>query len=139
MRAFTRGKLRLALDCIGDRDSVRVCYAALGTRGGKYTALEPVAERLGSGRKDVETDWVMALTIFGKIVDLKGGFGREAVPGDREWAEGWYRKVEELVERGLVRPHPARKMEGGLRGVMGGVDELRNGRVRGEKLVYRIS
>lgn len=139
IRAFTRGKLRLALDCITDSGSVKVCYAALGSRGGKYTALEPVAERLKGGRKDVETDWVMALTIFGKKVDLKGEFGREAVPGDKEWAKDWYKKAEGLVERGLVRPHPAREMEGGLKGVVGGIDELRNGRVRGEKLVYRIS
>lgn len=140
IRAFTRGKLRLALDCITDRGSVKVCHAALGSRGGKYTALEPGVERLrGRARKDVETDWVMALTIFGKKVDLKGEFGREAVPGDQGWARDWYAKAEGWVERGWVRPHPARQMDGGLKGVVGGIDELRKGRVKGEKLVYRIS
>ena len=116
-----------------------MCYAALGSRGGRYTALEPVAERLAAKRKDVVADWVMALTVFGKRVDLKGAFGREAAPGDREWARGWYGTAEGLVGGGLVRAHPRREMEGGLGGVVGGVDELRNGRVRGEKLVYRIS
>jgi aspyridone synthetase trans-acting enoyl reductase len=56
---------------------MKICYAAMGSRGGKYVALEPPAERLRASRRDVQTDWVMALTIFGKKVDLKGPFGRE--------------------------------------------------------------
>jgi aspyridone synthetase trans-acting enoyl reductase len=137
IRAYTKGKLQHALDCITDSQSIRVCYAALGTKGGKYTALEPPAKQ-AKDRKELQSDWVMALTIFGKAVDLKGPFGRDAAPEDMDWAKSWYRKAEELVAGGTIRPHPAKEMPGGWPEVLEGIDLLRNGKVRGEKLVYRV-
>ncbi|KAA8645742.1 hypothetical protein EYZ11_001275 [Aspergillus tanneri] len=139
IRAYTKGKLALVLDCITSTDSMKICYAALGARGGRYMALEPPALRVHSARRDVQTDWVMALTVFGKPVDLKGPFGRDAVPGDYTWASRWYVLAERLVERGLLKPHPACIQEGGWDGILKGIEELRCGRVRGEKLVYCIS
>lgn len=117
---------------------MKICYSALGARGGKYTALEPPADRGKAARKDVKSDWVMALTIFGKAVDLKGPFGRDAVPKDMDWANEWYRKAEELVAIGAIRPHPAKEMPGDWPEVLEGIDQLRKGKVRGEKLVYRV-
>ncbi|PNY25475.1 Alcohol dehydrogenase [Tolypocladium capitatum] len=138
MRAYTRGKLEHVVDCITDSDSVRTCYAALGPRGGKYTALEPPPEHAKGARKDISSDWVMALTIFGKPVDLKGPFGCDAAPGDMEWARSWYVQAEQLCEKGLLRPHPARVANGTWAEVLEGIDELRSGKVRGTKLVYNI-
>lgn len=138
IRAFTKGKLRYALDCISDADSVKTCYAALGPRGSKYTALEPPLERRRGVRNDIQTDWVMALTIFGKAVDLEGEFRREAAPEDRLWATQWYPKVERLLARGALRPHPIRLRKGGWSDVLDGIEELKLGKVRGEKLVYEI-
>lgn len=113
IRAFTKGKLDKVLDCITSSDSMKICYAAMGARGGRYVALEQPATRIQAARKDVHTGWVMALTIFGKAVDLKGPFGRDAVPGDYEWAVQWYSVAEKLVEKGLLRPHPASVEKGG--------------------------
>ncbi|KAB8223179.1 hypothetical protein BDV33DRAFT_200730 [Aspergillus novoparasiticus] len=86
IRAFTKGKLSLILYCITSTDSMKICYAAMGARGGRYIALESPATRIQTARKDVKSSWVMALTIFGKPVDLKGPFGRDAMPGDYKWA-----------------------------------------------------
>ncbi|OBT75938.1 hypothetical protein VF21_05750 [Pseudogymnoascus sp. 05NY08] len=138
IRSYTKGALQHALDCITDTGSMKICYAALGSRGGKYTALEPPAERLLGSRKDVQADWVMALTIFGKAVDLKGPFGRERVPEDMGWAKSWYADAEQLVASGALRPHPANIAVGGWPEVLEGIDELRKGKVRGQKLVYQI-
>ncbi|PIG79034.1 hypothetical protein AARAC_003584 [Aspergillus arachidicola] len=45
IRAFTKGKLSLILDCITSTDSMKNCYAAMGARGGRYIALESPATR----------------------------------------------------------------------------------------------
>ncbi|KAE8313116.1 hypothetical protein BDV41DRAFT_577071 [Aspergillus transmontanensis] len=87
-----------------------------------------------TARKDVQSSWVMALTIFGKPVDLKGPFGRDAVPGDYEWAAKWYKQAGKLVEEGLLRPHPASVRSGGWEGL----EELRCGLVKGKELVYAV-
>ncbi|KAJ5524554.1 hypothetical protein N7494_011204 [Penicillium frequentans] len=110
------------------------CY---GRSRGKYVALEPPATRI-TARKDVQTDWVMALTIFGKPVDLKGPFGRDAVPGDYQWASEWYELTGKLVEEGLLRPHPTSVQPGGWEGIMEGIEQLRCGQVRGKKFVYAV-
>ncbi|KAE8341903.1 hypothetical protein BDV24DRAFT_174279 [Aspergillus arachidicola] len=107
IRAFTKGKLSLILDCITSTDSMKICYAAMGAHRGRYVALEPPATRIQTARKDVQTGWVMALTIFGKPVELKRPFGRDAVPGDYELAAKWYEQAGKPVEEGLLRPHPA--------------------------------
>ncbi|KAE8330341.1 hypothetical protein BDV39DRAFT_202144 [Aspergillus sergii] len=138
IRAFTKGELSLILDCITSTESMKICYAAMSARGGRYVALEPPATRIQTARKDVQTGWVMALTIFGKPVDLKGPFARDAVPGDYEWAAKWYELAEKLVEGGLLRPHPAFARSGGWEDILEGIEELRCGLVRGKKLVYAV-
>ncbi|EJP61203.1 alcohol dehydrogenase [Beauveria bassiana ARSEF 2860] len=138
IRAFTKGKLQKALDCITDSSSMKICYTAIGPRGGQYTALEPPPEHIKQSRKDIRTDWVMALTIFGKAVDLKGPFERAAAPGDMEWARSWYMQADGLVASGILRPHPAKVTNGNWTDVIQGIDDLRNGKVRGVKLVYGI-
>lgn len=40
IRKSTNGRLRYALDCITDKDSVACCYGALGLPGGRYACLE---------------------------------------------------------------------------------------------------
>lgn len=117
---------------------MRICFAAMGARGGKYTALEPPPSHAKVTRKDLQSDWVMALTIFGKAVDLKGPFGCPAAPGDMDWARSWYAQAEVLCEQGLLRHHPAQTRNGSWNDVIDGIDELRSGSVRGEKLVYSI-
>ncbi|KAK6824275.1 hypothetical protein RU639_005075 [Aspergillus parasiticus] len=134
IRAFTKGKLSLILDCTASMESMKICYAAMGAREGRYVGLEPSATRIQTARKDVQSSWVMALTIFGKPVDLKGPFGRDAVPGDYEWAAKWYKQAGKLVEEDLLRPHPASVRSGGWEGL----EELRCGLVKGGKLVYAV-
>lgn len=76
IRSYTKGALHHALDYIADTGSMKICNAALGSFGVQNKAMEPPAERLLGSRKNVQTDRVMALTIFGKAADLKDPFGR---------------------------------------------------------------
>lgn len=44
-----------------------------------------------------------------------------------------------LLEQGKIQPHPHRVKEGGLEGILQGLQDLREKKVSGEKLVYRVA
>jgi hypothetical protein len=46
------------------------------------------------------------------------------------------RAAERLLAEGRIRPHPKEVRPGGLGSVLGGIQELRERKVRGRKLVY---
>lgn len=46
--------------------------------------------------------------------------------------------AEKLWEEGKWKPHPTRVGSGGLIGVLGGMKEMKEGKVSGEKLVYLV-
>lgn len=62
----------------------------------------------------------------------------EARPEDFAFARVWYGLAERLWGERKWKPHPQRLNEGGLLGAITGMQEMREGRVSGEKLVYRI-
>lgn len=42
------------------------------------------------------------------------------------------------LQKGLIRSHRTKVCEGGLDGILGGLEMLKNGKVSGEKLVYVV-
>lgn len=46
--------------------------------------------------------------------------------------------AEGLLKEGKIRVHPPSVRPGGLRGVLEGLQDLREGKVSGEKIVYRV-
>ena len=46
--------------------------------------------------------------------------------------------VEDLFERGLIHPYRVKVGEGGLKGVLDGMQRPEEGSVGGEKLEYRV-
>lgn len=48
-------------------------------------------------------------------------------------------KVPELVKSGVITPNPTRLIEGGLNGINEGFQLMMDGKISGEKLVYRLS
>lgn len=114
---------------------MRLCYSALGPKGGKYVSLEPPSKAIAATRKNVSIDWVMMLAMFGKEVVMDGDFRRTADVRDYEFAVEWFRKAEKLLERGVLVPHQVKVLPGGLGAVIDGIEELKLGYVKGEKLV----
>ena len=45
---------------------------------------------------------------------------------------------ERLVHDGKLKPHPVKVGKDGLVGVFGGLQQMKEGRVSGVKLVYRV-
>jgi len=64
---------------------------------------------------------------------------KEGVRGDPEWARGFLRYLEGMLERGEMEGHPFEVVPGGLEGVETGLKKLKAGEGAGRKFVYRIS
>lgn len=60
-------------------------------------------------------------------------------PEDSAFATVYYRHAGEWLESGELRPMKITVVPGGLGGVEEGLRRLKEGEVRGEKLVYRVA
>lgn len=134
IRKLTGNKLRYALDCITDKDSVALCYASIGRMGGKYASLELCPEELQS-RKAVQAKFVYALEIFGKPISLGKGYDSVGSVELYDFAVGWYQVFQGLMDDGKLRAHPVQLLEGGFEGIKEGMRLLGTGSVSGKKLV----
>ncbi|KAI4232153.1 MAG: hypothetical protein LQ349_005171 [Xanthoria aureola] len=141
IRKITGDKLKIVLDTVSLDSSARFCAEAMSsssTEGGgaaaaAYACLLPVTVP----RSDVTSDLVLAYTAFGEPFEL-GPQAFAAVPEDRAFAARWWLMAEGYLRSGQVRVHPPAVREGGLEGVLEGLDLMRNDRVSGRKLVYNV-
>ncbi|KAI2621842.1 putative zinc-binding dehydrogenase family oxidoreductase [Hypoxylon sp. NC1633] len=137
IRKEAGGRLRYALDCITDPDSISCCYASISRTGGYYASLELCAEKLQT-RRAVKADFPMAYEIFGRKIQLSGGYYREASQAKHNAALGWYSTVQRLLNQGKLRSHPIKVLPGGLDAIPEGLRMLRTGDISGQKLVVHI-
>ncbi|KAI0878313.1 hypothetical protein GGS24DRAFT_443445 [Hypoxylon argillaceum] len=135
---MTNGSIRAAIDCITTPESVRCCFASLGRTGARYAGLEfaPVEWRT---RKAVKVDMPMTYTVMGKEVKLDMPYHRDADPLKLELGARWCREVQQLVDEGRLKCHPVREIPSKWEGIIKGLEMIKEGQVRGQKLVVRIS
>jgi hypothetical protein len=76
-------------------------------------------------------------TIFNEPF-TKSGNDVPAIPEDFASAKSIVSTVEKLLADGKLKTHPEKVGSNGLKGVLQGMLDLKNGKVRGEKLVYRV-
>jgi aspyridone synthetase trans-acting enoyl reductase len=137
IRELTKNTLCYALDCISDTRSMKICYAAISSRGGKYLSLDPFPIR-GHTRRSIKPNWIICLTMFNTPINWKRPFNRDAKPKDREFAEGWFKIAQKLLDDEKIQPFPHQLKSGGLEGVIKGMESVRKGEVSGIKLVYQV-
>lgn len=135
IREHTGGRLRYALDCIGDAESVACCYGAIQRAGGRYAALEHVDEELLRRRRAVKASFVMAPEAYGDEVKLPGAYGRPARAEKRQLAVRFFAIFQKLLDEGKLETHPVEMLQSGLEGVIKGLSMLKTGAVSGKKLV----
>lgn len=138
IRAFTKDRLAYALDCITDSGSMKICYAALGSAGGRYVGLDQFPIR-GHTRRNVRPDWILALTVTGKPIRWQKPYRRDAKPKDKMFAQRWAPIMQQLLDSGDIQTHPMETSDEGLEGVPEGADRVRKGLAGGRKLIYRIA
>jgi NADPH:quinone reductase-like Zn-dependent oxidoreductase len=138
IKAYTGNSLKYVLDCVSEPETMEFCYSCVGRGGGKLTTLEPPPSYLNKRARSVKVDWVLGPALHGKAIGWPAPMEREADPQLREFAKKWTTTVQELFDGEKVRTHPIREMEGGLEGVLQGLDILKRKEVSGEKLVYKL-
>ena len=99
--------------------------------------LEPYPDTAAT-RKAVIPDWILVTWMRGLPISWPEPFGTEAAkPGYQAFGREVMPKLHRLFAEGKLSSHPIREEKDGFEGLLDGVDLLRKGKVRGEKLVYR--
>ncbi|KAL1982381.1 hypothetical protein VTN96DRAFT_1412 [Rasamsonia emersonii] len=137
IREYTHDRLQLVWDTVSLPSSAAICAEALSSSGGgKYYTLLPEK----SPRRDVESRMTVAYFMFGEPLLWNPAVGVEqASQEDFRYAAEFLDMATRLVAEGKVKPHPAQVHEGGLGGVLEGLQLMRMGRVSRAKLVYKVS
>ena len=149
VRALGRNITR-AFDCYSEGDSTaRLGQCMVGSGGAAAPATDGQKRRIvrtlppfamkGSVPLGVRADeWILAYTALGRPFWFLFRY-YPTVPADYEVGTAYLRRLPELLRSGAFQPVPHRLMEGGLGEIGQGFAELRAGRVKGEKLVYRVA
>lgn len=140
IRMHTGGRLKYVLDCISDVDSVTICYGAIQRPGGRYVSLEQVPEELLAKRRAVRATFALAAEVFGEDVMLgQDGYDRPASREKHELAVRYIDMYQRLLNQGRLKAHPIELLEGGLLGVLKGLEVLATGALSGKKLVAFVA
>lgn len=136
IREYTNNNLKYAFDIISLGPSAKICADALSsTSGCVYSALLPV----DMPRKDVDDHgFTMAYTAMGEYFTF-GPIEFPAKQEDFEFAQMFWGMAEKLLGEGKFKVHPPSVRKGGLKGVLEGLQEMREEKVSGQKLVYKVS
>lgn len=135
IREHTNNTLSIVCDTVSTQESVRICEKAIGDVGGQYHSLLPAE----MGRADVKSTFVNCCTALGEPFE----YGPDCMvipvmPAEFEFAQRWADLVTTLWSQGKIRTLVVEKRDGGLRKVLDGLEDLKNGAVSGRKLVYTV-
>jgi hypothetical protein len=101
--------------------------------GGLYVCLLPVE----FPRDDVTSIFFLGYTAAGEDFEIEGQMWR-ADPEDYRLSIKFAALTEKLLEMGKIKPHPA-DVRTGFAEILNGMEESKDGKVSGKKLVYRIA
>jgi NADPH:quinone reductase-like Zn-dependent oxidoreductase len=132
IRALTKGSLSLCIDCFSEQPGYDFCSKTL-TKGATYACIGMIQ----SDRPDIDVKFCMGVLCF----NAPWKFQEQVIPAPPEMFQGSVRfaKVaEQLLAEGKISPHPKDVRKGGLKAVLDGLQEIKEKKVRGRKLVYLV-
>jgi NADPH:quinone reductase-like Zn-dependent oxidoreductase len=130
IRKATNDRLKLVFDCIAEGSSFEITAAAISSSGGHMSALLPVKDY---PRDDVKTQFTFAYTALGEKYSDRVQASQE----DYEFGTKFWKQAEEWFNSGKVKAHPV-EVRKGLEGVPQGLQDLKDNKVSGVKLVYKV-
>ena len=80
----------------------------------------------------------LGYTLTGEAFKWAGGMDVPAKPQDFEFAKTFWDLATKLVTSQQITVHPANVGKDGLVGVLDGLNQLKEGKVSGVKLVYKV-
>ncbi|KAJ5495548.1 hypothetical protein N7539_000664 [Penicillium diatomitis] len=142
IQAYTNNKLTLVWDCRPTADSGRLCALAMSDREkGLYCSVQPgtKADSLKTFNPLVDAGFTIGYTAFGESF-TRAGRTYEAKPEDVKFAENFWAMSSKLLAAGKLKVSNITLNRGGegLDGVINGLEDLKQGRVSGTKLVYTV-
>jgi len=137
IKAYTKGQLRHALDCITDQDSAACCYNAIGRAGGNYTSLEACPAQWRP-RNAIKYDFVLTIEAFGKDALLGGEYTRVASKEKQDLSAKLFVMVQKLLDKRMLETHPIKVVGRGFDKIIEALETLKRGEVRGSKLVVLL-
>jgi NADPH:quinone reductase-like Zn-dependent oxidoreductase len=136
VRSASNDEVKHVYDTISTASSARIAADAMSSAGGKYTSILAVE----FPRDDCEEELIMGYTINGEPFKMgPEGDLNAARPEDFEFGAKFWTVAEELLAQGKLKPVKLTVGLGGLNGVLEGMQLMREGKVSGTKLVYRIA
>ena len=138
IRASTSNKLLHALDCVVEGSSPRICADALSTDDALTKIYNSLLGLKGFPRNDVGKKATLGYSAIGEEMSFPGRGTIPAKEEDLQFMSMFTGIAQELLAEGKIKPHPVSLRQGGLKGVLDGLQEMREGKVSGEKLVYRV-
>lgn len=132
----TGNSLKLVWDTICTESAAEICAEAMSTDalGARYGSI--LEEEFP--RQDVESTFTFMYTIFNEPF-TKGGEDVPAVPEDFQFAKEFFRITENLLTNGKLKTHPEKVGPKGLEGALQGLEDMKNGKVSANKLVYLVA
>lgn len=144
VRTATNGQLKLAFDTIGSAETGKATAAAMSSSGGSYSSTEDGGPELIKAEfPNITAQSILAYTMIGEDFVWADGdklITFEARSEDFEFGKTFWELARRLLASGQVKPVRTTVDFGGkgLEGVLVGLEELRQGKVRGGKLVYHV-
>ncbi|KAF9872885.1 GroES-like protein [Colletotrichum karsti] len=127
IRRETNNGLMYAFDIITNESSMKICADALagevtGSKRPRCSLLLP-GKVFPSGIGETSMK-------YGKVV--------EGQPKDYEFAKMFWSLTSHLINEGKLKAHVVEERQEGLEGVLSGLRDLKDGKVKGHKLVYTL-
>lgn len=138
IRVHTDNKLKYVVDCVTDATTMKMCYEAVSSSGGRYIALDTVATNVKYTRRDIRADWFLADIIMGDGVHMTGTYGRPPSPKHRQFGKQLFAEAEKWLQDGSIRHHPLEIQDGGLAKIPEAMEVMKLGKVHAKKLVMPL-
>jgi len=137
IKKATNDSIHHAVDTHAQGGSQVMTVATLGPGPGAATVILVPEEAAVNYRSDVQVIYTLLYTALGREFQHRDtSFARSEE--DREHMVAFLPKLTELVREGKIRPNRIKVWEGGLDAVADGLVYMKEGKVSGEKIVYRV-
>ncbi|KAI9150572.1 Trans-enoyl reductase ACTTS2 [Paramyrothecium foliicola] len=139
IRSVTEGNLKYAFDAISEEYTTPVIARALAP-GGRIVCILPRKQEEIDASLNVKVESTIVYTVFERPVPFGGMFDNcgGPTPQDKAFWEKYLKLVPEWLSSGKIKPNPVKEL-GGLDSIPEGFKTMQEGRVRAEKLVYKIA
>ncbi|WVQ98678.1 hypothetical protein IAU59_005809 [Kwoniella sp. CBS 9459] len=143
-KEVTGGGVEKAFDTISSGDSWKITAAMMGEKGKRLNLILPPPKEEDQKKfaPGIEMEWTLMYTLHGREFDFTPRGPKQfiipAKPDDAVFGAKVYERTPEFFEKYNVKPNPVDLRTGGLDDVSDGLKFMKEGKVSGKKLVYKL-